>query len=70
MPVSLSHQDKKPLRPFDAVIDHEREIIRIQGINYSFSLFDTLALNPTGGRFEVGERQDGVVTLYTLPGEG
>lgn len=53
-------------RPFQVVIDHELEIIRIQGMNYAFSLFDTLAYNPVGGRFEIGKRIDGVVHLIQL----
>lgn len=57
---------RPPHRPFDVVIDHERETIRIQGINYSFGLFDLLAFAPKGAQFEIAERAEGVVTLNTL----
>ena len=53
-------------RPFEMTIDHDREIITLQGIRYSFGLFDALAFAPTGARFEIGERRDGVVELFSL----
>lgn len=56
-------------RPFVVKIDHEREIITIQGVNYAFGLFDQIGFAAKGSRFEIGERSDGVVTLHALPRE-
>ena len=51
---------------FDAQIDYARRIIQIQGIRYSFELFDALGMGPIGAQFEIIARDDGVVTLKSL----
>lgn len=63
-------------KPFEALIDYEHQIIQIQGIKYTFDLFNALgdlfnALGfcAEGVRFEVGKRGDGVVELRTIPKE-
>ena len=53
-------------QPFDVEIDRNAEVITIQGIRYSFSLFTCIGFCPKGTRFEVGERLDGVVTLHQI----
>lgn len=59
------HKERGP-RPFACDIDHQGEVIRIQGILYTFSLFDALAFAPTGAKFEIGTRRDGAITLLHL----
>lgn len=67
MPSSLKHTEPSP-RPFNVSVDHQREIITIQGINYTFGLFDQLGFGAKGARFEIGERGDGAVTLHAIGG--
>lgn len=57
------------IRPFAVEIDRVNEIVTIQGIRYTFGLFDVLGFGATGARFEIGERHDGVVTLLSLSPE-
>ncbi len=52
---------------FDVVVDHINKIITIQGIRYSFDVFNLMAFGVKGSRYEIGERQDGVVVLQALP---
>lgn len=56
-------------KPFEALIDYEHQIIQIQGIKYTFDLFNALGFCAEGVRFEVGKRGDGVVELRTIPKE-
>lgn len=50
-------------RPFDVKIDHEKRIITIQGIRYTFDLFDAIGFMPIGRQLKIIERGDDVVTL-------
>jgi hypothetical protein len=53
-------------KPFDVQLDRVNRIITIQGIRYSFGLFDDLGFAPEGTAFRIGERGDGVVVLHSI----
>lgn len=54
-------------KPFDVKIDHIQRVITIQGIRYTFDLFDQLGFAETGLCFEIGKRHNGAVELIQLP---
>jgi hypothetical protein len=62
-------EDNGSPRPFQVEVDHDQEIITIQGIRYTFALFDTISFGAKGLRVEFGEREDGTRTLISLPQE-
>lgn len=53
----------KPLRfEYDAGAD----VLTVEGIKYAGSLFRSLGIASIGSRFEVTDRDDGIMTLRTL----
>lgn len=54
------------VRQFDYNVDRGTEVITIQGIRYSFELFDQLGFGPEGRTLRIGKRTDGAVTLHTI----
>lgn len=54
-------------KPFDVIVERAERIITIQGIRYTFDLFDQLGFAAEGTRFEIGKRSDGVIELRTFP---
>lgn len=53
-------------KPFDVKIDRIQRVITIQGIRYTFDLFDQLGFADTGSCFEIGKRHNGAVELIRL----
>lgn len=51
------------MKDFTVDIDRENRIITIQGIRYSFDMFNAIGFAVRGSTFRIGERGDGVVTL-------
>lgn len=52
---------------FAVNVDRERQVITIQGVPYSFALFDHMAFGPTNRLYRVVERRDdGVITIETF----
>lgn len=52
---------------FEVSVDHDRKIITIQGMKFTFEFFNALGFAAKGTRFEIGDRYPGGVTLHTLP---
>ena len=58
-----THETRRPSIEFD----DEREIVRINGIRYSYSLFDEFGIAPVGSVLRLEDRTpDGVLTVTIL----
>jgi hypothetical protein len=56
----------------EAASEHVRvdgDVVTIYGVRYSLALFSTLGFGPIGSRVELVARDDGVLTLRSLPSE-
>ena len=51
---------------FSVHINHADRVLTIQGVRYSFDLFDQLGLGPIGRKLRIVGRSDGVVTLQEI----
>lgn len=56
------------VKPLSFQYDAHLDILTVEGIRYSGSLFRGLGIGAIGTAFRLTERRDGVVTLQTLEG--